>query len=77
MGGGGADHAVSPQNILRPVTDADMDAIGDQLIGGDGRIHIRPGNMDAHALKHQPQRTHGYAADADHMYPLPGAKILI
>ena len=77
VGGGGADNAVRPLNILGPVADGNMDALGDQLVRGNGGIHIRTGHQQTHTLQHQAQRTHGNAADADQMHMLARLDVLI
>ena len=75
VGGGGTDDALRPLDILGTVTDLHMDAMGDQLIGRNRGIHIRTGNGQPHALKHQPQRPHGNAADTDQMHPASGLDV--
>ena len=37
---GGADDAVRALDVFRPVADEDADAFRDQLVGGDGGVHI-------------------------------------
>jgi hypothetical protein len=49
------------------VADVNFNALGDQLIGGHGGIHIGSGNIHAHTLEHKAQRPHGNAADAHQM----------
>ena len=63
--GGGADDAVRALDVLRVVTDVYLDAFFDQLVGRDGRVHVRAGDGHAHAAQHEAERTHRYAADAD------------
>ena len=76
VGGGGADDAVSAFDVLRLMTDADGDALVDQLLGGGGSGHVRAGDGDAHALQDEAQRTHGDTADADQMDTAAGSNIL-
>ena len=76
VGGGGADDAVSAFDVLGLMTDADGDALVDQLLGGSGSGHVRTGDIDAHALQDQAQRTHGNAANADQMDAAAGSDIL-
>lgn len=52
-------------------------ALGDQLVGGDGGVHVRAGDRDAHAAQHQPERPHGDAADADQVNVLTGDKVAV
>lgn len=54
VGGGRADDAVRALDILGAVADVHFDALGDQLVGGDGGVHVRAGDRDAHAAQHQP-----------------------
>ena len=75
MGGGSADDAVRALNILRPVSDGDGNALFDQLIRGHGCVHIRTSDLHAHALQHQTQRPHGYAADPHKMHMMAGRQI--
>lgn len=48
-----ADDAVRPGDILLPVADGHLNATGDEFIRGNGSVHIRAGNKQAHALEHQ------------------------
>ena len=73
----GTDDAGCALHIFRSVADGDLNALGDQLVGGHGRIHIRTGHLQTHALENQAQRTHGHAADAHKMYMGAGDKILL
>ena len=75
VGGGSADDAVRALNILRPVSDGDGNALFDQLIRGHGCVHIRTSDLHAHALQHQTQRPHGYAADPHKMHMMAGRQI--
>ena len=75
--GSRADEAVGALDILGAVADRDLDALGDQLVRGDGGVHVRAGDLHPHAPQHQPQRAHRHAADADQMAVLPGLQILL
>ena len=66
VGGGSADDAVR---------DGDGNALFDQLIRGHGCVHIRTSDLHAHALQHQTQRPHGYAADPHKMHMMAGRQI--
>ena len=77
VGGGRADDAVRALNILGAVADVHFDALGDQLVGGDGGVHVRAGDRDAHAAQHQPERPHGDASDADQVNVLTGDKVAV
>ena len=75
--GSRADEAVGALDILGAVADRDLDALGDQLVRGDGGVHVRAGDLHPHAPQHQPQRAHRHAADADQMAVLSGLQILL
>ena len=60
-----ADDAVRTLNIFCPVPDRNGNALCHQFVGRNRGVHIRTGNLHAHAAQHQPQRAHGNAADAD------------
>ena len=77
VGGGRADDAVRALNILGAVADVHFDALGDQLVGGDGGVHVRTGDRDAHAAQHQSERPHGDASDADQVNVLAGDKVAV
>ena len=72
VGCGGADDAVGALDVLGAVADMDLNAVGQQLVGGNGGIHVRARDLDPHALQHQPQGAHGNAADAHQMDMLAG-----
>ena len=72
-----ADDAVRPGDILLPVADGHLNAPGDEFIRGNGSVHIRAGNKQAHALEHQPQGPHRHAADADEVDVPARLKILL
>ena len=72
-----ADDAVRPGDILLPVADGHLNATGDEFIRGNGSVHIRAGNKQAHALEHQSQGPHGHAADAHKVDVLARLKILL
>ena len=76
VGCGGADDALGALDILTAVTDLDRDALADQLVGRDRGIHIRTGDLHAHALQHQAQGTHGDTANTDQMHPAAGSDIV-
>ena len=65
VGSGSADDAVRTLNIFCPVPDRNGNALCHQFVGRNRGVHIRTGNLHAHAAQHQPQRAHGNAADAD------------
>lgn len=67
VGGGSADDAVGPLNVGGAVADVDMDALGLQLLRGNGGVHVGARDVQAHPLQHQAQGTHGNAADAHQM----------
>ena len=69
---GSADNAVCPLNVFGSVADGNGDPRLFQMVSGFALIHVRAGDMDAHAVKHHAQRTHGYAADANEMDMLSG-----
>ena len=71
-----ADDTVSAPDIFCPVTNVYMDAFFNQLIRGQGRAHIRAGNLQPHPLEHQSQGAHGNAADANEVHPLARNEIL-
>ena len=63
----GADDAVGTLNIFGAVADMDLNALGDELIGGNRGIHVRTGDDHAHAPQHKTQGPHGNAADTNEM----------
>ena len=69
---GSTDDAVRALNILRLVTDGNGNARFLQMVGGFALMHIGAGDLDAHAMEHHTQSTHGYTADADEMHMLAG-----
>ena len=73
---GRADQAVGVPDVFGPVANGDGNALGDQLVRGDGRVHVRAGDLHAHAPQHKPQRPHRHAADADQMTVLAGLEIV-
>ena len=74
--GGGANDAVYSLHVLGVVANIDLNATRDQFIGGHGGIHVRAGNLHAHAAQNQTQRPHRYAADADQMDSFAGNKVI-
>ena len=76
VGGGRADDAVRALNILLAVADVDGDPAALKLFRRDGGVHIRAGDLHAHAPQHKAERPHRHAADPDQMRPPAGTKIL-
>ena len=62
--GGGTDHQVAAPQIVRAVPDGDMNAHGAQVSNRFTFLHVRALDLQAHALEHLCQGTHGDAADA-------------
>ena len=77
VGGGRADDAVRALNILLAVADVDGDPAALKLFRRDGGIHIRAGDLHAHAPQHKAERPHRHAADSDQMAALAGDQILL
>ena len=75
--GSRADEAVGPLDILGPVTNGDLNALGDQLVRRNGRVHVGAGDLHPHAPQDKPQRPHRHAADAHQMAALAGDQILL
>ena len=53
-----------------------VEALADQLIRGNGGIHIRAGHQHTHALQDQTQGAHGDTADAHQMDMLARRQII-
>lgn len=75
--GSRADEAVGPLDILGPVTNGDLNALGDQLVRRNGRVHVGAGDLHPHAPQDKAQRPHRHAADAHQMAALAGDQILL
>ena len=74
---GRADEAVNSFNILGSVTDGNLNALGDQLIRRNRRVHVGTGDLHPHAPQDKAQRPHRHAADSDQMAALAGDQILL
>ena len=77
MGSSGTNNTIRTGNILFTMANGHMDALCNQFICRDGRIHIRAGNMDTHALQDQSQGTHGNTANTHQMHTLAGLQQLL
>ena len=64
-------------DILGPVTNGDLNSLGDQLVRRNGRVHVGAGDLHPHAPQDKPQRPHRHAADSDQMAALAGDQILL
>ena len=76
VGGGRADDAVGALDILLTVADVDGDPAALELLCRDGGVHVRAGDLHAHAPQHKAERPHRHAADPDQMRPPAGQEIL-
>ena len=77
VGSSGTDNAVRALNILSLMTDCNRNSLSDQLIGGSGSAHVRTGDVNAHSLENQSQRTHGHAANANKMHMAARRNVLL
>ena len=77
MRGSRADEAVGALDILGPVADGDLNALGNQLVRRNGGVHVGAGDLHPHAPQNKAQRPHRHAADADQMAALAGGQVLL